>query len=56
MWQRLAGSSPKLYFFFLSTQLDYISQPPLQLEVAMWLSSGQWVWGEMMFATSGLSH
>lgn len=27
--------------FFLDTQDDYISQTPLQLEVVMWLSSGQ---------------
>lgn len=26
----------------LSIQLDYVSQPPLQLGVAMYLSSGQW--------------
>lgn len=28
--------------FLLDTELDYISQLPLQLCVAMWLSPGQW--------------
>lgn len=30
------------FFFFLGAQLDYLSQPPLRLVVAMWLSSSQW--------------
>lgn len=41
----LPSSSPLPTKFYLSTwpsALDYISQHPLQLDMAMWLSSGQW--------------
>ena len=30
------------FLFLLATQLDDISQPPLQLGVVMWLGSDQW--------------
>jgi hypothetical protein len=41
--------------FFLGKQLNHISHLPLQLAVALWLSSGQWNMRERTHVTSGLS-
>jgi hypothetical protein len=48
----LAGSEftkSRLKALLMDMHLDYISQPPLQLGVASWLSPGQWTasWRDM---------
>ena len=53
-WGRLWSLGHSL--IFLSTQLDYISQTSLQLDVGMWLSFSQWNVPRAVSATSKLDH
>ena len=45
-----------VFLFFLGTQLDYISQPPLQLSVTMWMNCSQWNVSRSDVCLGGLSH
>ena len=44
------------FLFFLGTQLDYISQPPLQFKVATWMNCCNWMGSKSDVCLEGLSH